>query len=286
MSSSTTIELNDSTTTPWIAYGTGTALAGKDVHEHVQLAIRTGFIHLDGAQIYANEDTLGNGILASGKGRSELYITTKLGKLKEGETVKESLQMSLRKLGLDYVDQFLIHSPTYHPGAGKLKQVWKEMEGTKNDGLTRSIGVSNFGVDDLKEILEVATIKPSVNQIEYHPYICKESEALIKFNREHGIVTASYGGLTPLFRAQGGPLDTVLPSIRERLEKEYGQPVTEAQVLIKWLQQKDILVVTTSTKKYRLKEYLDTVNVPSLTAEEIQAINDNGSKVSQRFFWR
>lgn len=280
---SSTITLNDSTTTPWIAYGTGTALYRQDANQYVQLAIRSGFTHLDGAQMYANEDSLGNGIVASGKPRSELYVTTKLGKLNAGETVKESLQESLKKLGLAYVDLFLIHSPTHYEG--RLKQVWKEMEGVKNDGLTRSIGVSNFKVDSLNEILEIATVKPAVNQIEYHPYVFKASEPIVKFDQEHGIVTSSYAGLTPIFRAQGGPLDTVLPGIRERLEKTRGQPVTQGQVLLKWLQQKGILVVTTSSKEDRLKEYLDTVNVPPLTAEEIQVIDENGSKYHKRIFW-
>jgi aryl-alcohol dehydrogenase-like predicted oxidoreductase len=140
---SSTITLNDSTTTPWIAYGTGTALYRQDANQYVQLAIRSGFTHLDGAQMYANEDSLGNGIVASGKPRSELYVTTKLGKLNAGETVKESLQESLKKLGLAYVDLFLIHSPTHYEG--RLKQVWKEMEGVKNDGLTRHVSTFHGG---------------------------------------------------------------------------------------------------------------------------------------------
>lgn len=280
--SSSTITLNDSTTTPWIAFGTGTALYYKDATQSVALAIRSGFTHLDGAQVYANEDTLGSGIIASGKSRSELYVTTKLGKLKAGETVRESLQTSLKKLGLDYVDLFLIHSPTHHEG--RLKQVWKEMEGVKNDGLARSIGVSNFKVNHLIEVLEVAKVKPAVNQIEYHPYVFKASEPTVTFNQEHGITTSSYGGLSPIFRVRG-PLDALLPAIRERLEKMRGKPVTRGQVLLKWLQQKGIIVVTTSSKEDRIKEYLDTANVPPLTSEEIQAIDESGSKLHKRIFW-
>jgi diketogulonate reductase-like aldo/keto reductase len=131
------ISLNDSTTTPWIAYGTGTALFCKDATQSVELAIRSGFTHLDGAQMYYNEETLGKGIAASGKPRSELYVTTKLGPLKAGETVKESLLGSLKKLGLGYVDLFLIHFPAHHEG--RLKPLWKEMEGVKIEGLTRHV---------------------------------------------------------------------------------------------------------------------------------------------------
>jgi len=279
---STTITLNDSNTTPWIAYGTGTALYQKDVTNYIQLAITSGFTHLDGAQVYANEDSLGAGIAASGKPRSELFVTTKLGKLNEGETVKESLQGSLKKLGLEYVDLFLIHTPLQHEG--RLREVWKGLEGVKKDGLAKSIGVSNFKVDALKEILDGAAIKPAVNQIEYHPYVYKASEPLVKLCQEHNIVIASYGGLTPLFRATGGPLDSVIPTIRERLEKTRGKPVTDGQTLLKWFQAKNILAVTTSTKEERIKEYLDTVNVPPLTAEEVQVIDETGSKFHKRIF--
>jgi len=143
----------------------------------------------------------------------------------------------------------------------------------------------NFRVNHLTEILEVAKIKPAVNQIEYHPYVFKASGSTVKLNREHGIITSSYGGLSPITRVQGGPLDTVLPSICKRLENTRGQPVTQGQVLLKWLQQQGILVVTTSSKEERMKEYLDTFNVPPLTAEEIQAIDENGSNFHKRHYW-
>ena len=183
-SDSVNITLNDSRITSWIAFGTGTALFSKDAAQSVELAIRNGFTHLDGAQAYSNEDSLGKGIVASGKPRSELYVTTKLFKLNPGQTVKETLKESLRKLELDYVDLFLIHHAAHHKG--RLQQVWKEMEGVKNEGLTRyayavllvtilmkrtgrrrSIGVSNFTEKDLNAIFEVATTKPAVNQVCY-----------------------------------------------------------------------------------------------------------------------
>lgn len=131
----TTIKFNDSNAAPWIAYGTGTALYTKDATDFVKIAINSGFIHLDGAQVYGNEDTLGAGIKLSGKPRSELYVTTKLGKLNDGETVKQSLQKSLKRLDVEYVDLFLIHTPSHH--AGNLNKVWKELEGLKYDGLAK-----------------------------------------------------------------------------------------------------------------------------------------------------
>lgn len=256
-----TLSLNDGKNVPWIAYGTGTALFGKDAAEAVTVAIQNGFTHLDGAQLYKNEATLGAGIVASGKPRSELYITTKLGPLASGETPKSALEESLKNLGVTYVDLYLIHIPKQH--VGKLKEVWKGMEKTRQAGLTRSIGVSNFTADHLKEILEVATILPAVNQVdiyflsewrfgfslvleqvEAHPYVWKALGPTLAVHEKHGIVTSSYGGLSPLSRGKGGPLDPVIEQIRVRLETTRGSPVTDGQVLQKWLKQKGVLVVT------------------------------------------
>lgn len=164
MSSQTTIKLNDGTQVPWLAFGTGTALFGKDAAEFVRIAIENGITHLDGAQMYGNEETLGAGIKASGKPRSELFITTKLKTLEAGQTVKDTLQLSLKKLGVDYVDLFLIHDPTKHD----LKAAWKGMEQVKEEGLAKSIGVSNFRVQDLEVILDGATVIPSANQVRLH----------------------------------------------------------------------------------------------------------------------
>ncbi len=157
------ITLNDGKQIPWLGFGTGTALYGKDAASFVQVAISNGVTHLDGAQLYGNEDTLGAGIAASGKARSELFVTTKLGKIPDGQTVRDTLVESLKKLRLDHVDLFLIHMPTHHEG--KLKSVWKEFEEIQKEGLAKSIGVSNFRVKDLEQVLESATVIPAVNQV-------------------------------------------------------------------------------------------------------------------------
>ena len=159
-----TLALNDGHNVPWMAFGTGSVFYYKDVTKAVATAIRNGFTHLDGGQVYLNEETLGAGIIASGKPRSELYITTKFTpSVPASETPKSALEKSLKKLRVTYVDLYLIHNPDNH--VGKLKEVWKGMEETKKAGLARSIGVSNFTVDHLEEILQVATIIPAVNQV-------------------------------------------------------------------------------------------------------------------------
>ena len=157
--------LNDGSQIPRLAFGTGTALYQKDAADFVRIAIENNFIHLDGAQMYNNEDSMGAGIKASGKPRSELFVVTKLNTLQPGQTVKESLKISLAKLGLDYVDLFLIHTPAQGRKENSLSQLWEGMEEVKQAGLAKSIGVSNFKVEDLKVILQSAKIVPSVNQV-------------------------------------------------------------------------------------------------------------------------
>ncbi|KAG0692580.1 NADP-dependent oxidoreductase domain-containing protein [Suillus ampliporus] len=277
-----TLALNDGNKVPWMAFGTGTVIFQKDAKDTVELAIANGFTHLDCAQIYKNEDSIGAALKTPGVPRSSLFVTTKLDRLQPGQTAKTALHTSLDKLGLDYVDLYLVHAPGFHEG--QLKEVWKVMEECMREGLTKSIGVSNFGVEHLQEILEGAEVVPSVNQLEIHPYVWGCLQPVIALHKEHGIITSSYGGLSPLFRASGGPVDPVIEKIRARLESTRGKPVASSQVLNKWLQQHDILVVTTSTKVERIREYLDTSDVPDLTADEMLMIESAGAERHQSFF--
>jgi diketogulonate reductase-like aldo/keto reductase len=169
------ITLNDDTRIPWLGFGTGTALYNRDATDLVCQAIQTGVTHLDGAQWYENEYTLGQGIKVSGKPRSALFVTTKLKGLNPGQTVKDTLLESLKKLGLDYVDLFLIHDPTPYQKEGKLKEVWAQVEKVKDEGFAKSIGVSNFKVTDLEEILPGAKVIPSINQVSSH-YLPSQNE--------------------------------------------------------------------------------------------------------------
>lgn len=163
-----TLALSDGTAAPWLAYGTGTALYKSDAADAVALAIKSGFTHLDGAQMYQNEESLGSGILSSGVPRSQLYITTKLATLdpKDPGGVEATLRESLRKLKVDWVDLFLVHVPAQHQQyEGRIAEVWQEMVNVKNKGLTKSIGVSNFNTRHLGEIEKTGLEMPVVNQV-------------------------------------------------------------------------------------------------------------------------
>ncbi|TFK42440.1 NADP-dependent oxidoreductase domain-containing protein [Crucibulum laeve] len=279
-----TFTLNDGTSVPWLAFGTGTALYGKDAAESVKQAIETGITHLDGAQMYNNEETLAAGIKASGKPRSELYIVTKLKPPQPGQTVKGLLQESLKKLGTDYVDLFLIHTPRPANQEGKLKEQWKAMEEVHEEGLAKSIGVSNFRVEDLQVVLDGAKIVPAVNQIELHPYVWKAAEPIVALGKKHGIVPASYGGLTPIVRVPGGPVDSVVETVRSRLEKTRGASVSAGQVLTKWILHKGAFVVTTTSKASRIKEFQDVEDLPDLTTEEVKGIDEAGAELHKRVY--
>ena len=171
MSAAHRITLNDGRQIPFIGFGTGTALYQKDAENSVKLALACGVVHLDGAQLYQNEDSLGDAVVASGVPRASLFVTTKLGKVPEGKTVRDTLVESLKKLKMDYVDLFLIHMPIHH--AGRLAQVWKEFEAIQKEGLARSIGVSNFRVKDYEELMQGATVTPAVNQVREHSTGCR-----------------------------------------------------------------------------------------------------------------
>ena len=156
------VQLNDRTYIPSLGFGSGTALWQRDAAEQVTNAIKAGFRHIDTAQMYANEDSVGQGIAASGVPRNELYICTKLDKVPHGMTVRDTLVESLRKLRVDYVDLFLVHMPNDHDD---LHKTWRDMEELKKEGLAKSIGVSNFQVKHLETLLDGARIIPAVNQV-------------------------------------------------------------------------------------------------------------------------
>jgi len=287
-----TLQLSDGTSAPWLAFGTGTAFYNKEATEGLLLAFQRGFTHVDAAQVYMNEASVGDAIAASGKAREDIYVTTKLYKLNEGETVSSSLEGSLKKLKVDYVDLFLIHMPLVHDG--KEVEVWKGMVEAKKKGLTKSIGVSNFNVKYLEQLRASGLELPVVNQIEFHPLVNQAVAPLLKYHAEHGIVTASYGGLSPILPRSEEDLKKAFPKEREQLlsvldevaaaRSKDGKKVTQDQILFKWLQAKNILAVTTSSNATRLDGYLATEKLPNLTEEEITAIDSSVGNANFRAF--
>ncbi|KZV91546.1 Aldo/keto reductase [Exidia glandulosa HHB12029] len=258
------IKLNDGNEIPGIAYGTGSARFGKDATVFVKQAISTGFTHIDTAQAYQNEDSVGLALSQAGVARKDLYVTTKY---RSGD-IKAALQSSLKKLGLKYVDLYLIHTPT---AVKDIPAAWKVLESFVDAGLVKSIGVSNFEVEHLEQVLRVARIKPVANQIRLHPYNWHLNEKLIGLCIKEGIVLEAYGSLFPITSAPGGPVDRPLQNAAARIGG------TPAQVIFSWLKSKGVVVVTTSSTESRLKEYLGTADLPPLTNDEVTAIETAGA---------
>ncbi|KAG8845894.1 hypothetical protein FRB96_002224 [Tulasnella sp. 330] len=274
---SRSFEFNNGNKIPWIGFGTGTAFIGKDVTQPILDALSAGYTHIDTGEAYLNEDSVGVALNKHFSGpsappRDSIFVTTKLYEaLQPGQTVHDRLKISLKKLQLDYVDLYLVHIPTFHDG--KLKDIWKQMEGVKKEGLAKNIGVSNWRVKDYKEFIDDAEVMPVNNQIEYNPYLIKASEHLIAFQQKYGIITSSFGSLIPLHTVRDGPLAPILPAMRERYSKEHGVDITDEQILIKWTVAKGVLPITTSSKKERLLSMIKTYDLPDLQQSDIDQID-------------
>ncbi|KAJ7662278.1 Aldo/keto reductase [Mycena rosella] len=263
-----TIQLNDGRALPSIGFGTWKMGNGDGPITQVDQAISVGFSHVDTAQSYRNEAEAGVAIRESGLERKEIWITTKYSG-SDGLDIKTSIQNSLKNLGVSYVDLYLIHHPRL--AVPDIPTAWKEMEEIQAQGLVKSIGVSNFDVNDLAILLASAKVKPVANQILLHPYVYARQLPILEYAAKHKIVIEAYSALIPVTSLPGGPVDAPVNAIAERLG------VSNDQVLLAWTKAKGAVVITTSSKKERLLGYLNAGDLV-LTAEEIAAIDAAGAK--------
>jgi len=239
-------------------------------------AIHAGYYHLDSAEVYGNEVELGRAIKACNVPREKLFVTAKIDGTKVQDTF-ESFERSLKNLGLEYVDLYLIHAPYFASSPADLRAKWRDLEAIQASGKAKSIGVSNFLQPDLEAILFKATAIPAVNQIEFHPYL--QHGRLLEFHKKHGIATVAYGPLTAITKASPGPLDAKY----EELAKKYG--VGAAEIALRWTIDKGIVTLTTSSKEQRLKHYLKVADF-KLTPEEVEEIGEIGNQKHFRGFWK
>ncbi|TVY18490.1 NADPH-dependent conjugated polyketone reductase C1, partial [Lachnellula arida] len=283
MSQTNLLKLNDGNEIPTIGYGLGTARfksdgsapLDKELVKTVVMAINAGYYHLDGAEVYGNEAELGLAIKESGVPREKLYVTTKIGGTKVQDTQK-AFELSLKKLGLDYVDLYLIHAPFFAKTPEDLQAKWADMEAIHASGKAKTIGVSNFLKPDLEAVLRTAKVVPAINQIEYHPYL--QHGDLVDFQKKHGIATSAYAPLTAAVKAKPGPLDATY----EQLARKYG--VTPGEIALRWVIDQGMVVLTTSASEERLKGY-QKVSQFKLTPKEVGEISEIGKKKHFRGFW-
>ncbi len=228
------ISLNHGPAMPVLGLGTFLSRDGEESREAVLWALETGYRHIDTAAIYKNERSVGQAIRDSRIPREEIIVTTKLWNddIRRGD-IREALNKSLDRLGMEYVDLYLVHWPV----PNKYISVWKAMETLYHEGRVKAIGVSNYHVHHLKDLLKEADITPAVNQVECHPYL--QHNELRAFCAEQNIAFESWGPLM-----QGAFLD--VPEIAE-FAKKYNR--TPAQITLRWARQKNIILIPKSVKK-------------------------------------
>ncbi|MDX6452583.1 MAG: 2,5-diketo-D-gluconate reductase [Gaiellaceae bacterium] len=237
-----TIKLNDGRAIPQLGFGVFQIPPNETEHA-VNVALETGYRHIDTAEMYGNEKGVGDAVRASGIDRADVYITSKLNNgFHEPDAARKAFAQTLTELGSDYVDLFLIHWPLPTLYGGDFVSTWKVLEEFQADGRARSIGVSNFQVAHLQRLAAEADVVPAVNQIELHPYF--QNSDVEAYGRKHGIATQAWSPI-----AQGRVLgDTALQEIAERLGK------SPAQVVLRWHVERGYIVFPKSTTPARIKE--------------------------------
>lgn len=259
-----TLKLNSGYEIPYFGYGTWQTPA-DEAQRAVEHAIRTGFNHIDTAAFYQNEEAVGRGIRQSGARREDIFLTTKVWNTERGyDKTRRSFEESLKKLGTDYVDLYLIHWPANPFQFDNWKQLnldtWRAMEDLVDEKLVRSIGVSNFMPRHLKPLMEKARIMPAVNQIEYHPGW--KQQQCVDFCHQNGIVVE---GWSPL--AQG---DVFKVPLLKELSQKYEKSIS--QIVLSWVMVCGVIPLSKSVTPSRIEENFLSMEL-SLQREDIEKID-------------
>lgn len=256
-----TTTLHNGVKMPWFGLGVFKVEEGPELVNAVKVAIKHGYRSIDTAAIYENEEGVGQGIREgikeAGISREDLFVTSKVWNADLGyESAIAAYEKSLKKLGLDYLDLYLIHWPV----EGKYKEAWRALETLYKEGKVKAIGVSNFQIHHLKDLMEDAEVKPMINQVECHPRLTqKEVQA---FCKEQGIQLEAW---SPLM--QGELLDN---DVLQAIATKHGKSV--AQVILRWDIQNGIVTIPKSTKEHRIVENSSIFDF-ELTEEEMNQID-------------
>jgi diketogulonate reductase-like aldo/keto reductase len=239
---------------PMVGFGTW-QLHGQQAYQAVRHALQAGYRHIDTATMYRNEDQIGRAIADSGLDRGDIFITTKLPPGNAGRA-RATISESLRALGTSYVDLWLVHWP---PRRGASPRLWQEFLAIRDEGLSRSVGVSNYSVAEIDELIEATGERPAINQIPWS--LPQYDPALLAAHAERRVAVEGYSSLkhTKL-------RDPVLSEIAAR------HGVTPAQVVLRWHLELGIIVIPKSARPERIDSNLDLFGF-SLSAEEMARLN-------------
>jgi diketogulonate reductase-like aldo/keto reductase len=245
---------------PTIGFGTWQILLNGKAKRAVTEALETGYRLIDTAMVYGNEKGVGAAIRETSVPRDEIYLTTKLWNSDQGyESGLRAFETSLTRLGLEYVDLYLIHWPK---GSELTRQSWRALEEIHENGRAKNIGVSNYDIEELKELLGYAKVLPAVNQIEFHPFIYQDQKPILDYCKEQGIVVEAY---SPLARAKQMN-HPVIAEVAEQSGK------TAGQVMLRWCVQHGTVPLPKTTHKERMIENLDIFDF-ELSAEQMEKLD-------------
>jgi methylglyoxal/glyoxal reductase len=234
-----TITLNNNVQIPVLGLGVYQTPPGKITQDAVNFALNVGYRHIDTARIYGNESDVGRAVRESRLTRPDLFVTTKLWNSDQGyESTLRACEASLKQLGLDYLDLYLIHFPVPE----LRRESWRAMETLLEKGKCRAIGVSNFTIRHLEELLEEAEVKPAVNQVEFHPFLYQKE--LLEYCRRKRVQVEAY---SPLARGEMFKHPRIA-SVARKYSK------TPAQLMIRWGLQHQLVVIPKSAREERIRE--------------------------------
>jgi len=238
---------------PLLGLGVWQSQPGRETADAVRFALEAGYRHVDTAQAYGNEESVGTALLETGIPREELFITTKF--YPGSEDPEREAEESLRRLGVDQIDLYLVHWPQGGP-----TRAWAGMQRTLERGLTRAIGVSNFDVDELEALLAVADAPPVVNQIQLSPFQFRR--ALVEACEDRDVAVEAYSPLTT-GRDLGDP---TVAEVAQRVGR------TPAQVLIRWGLERDVIEIPKSVRRERIEENAQVFDF-ALTPDDLDALD-------------
>ncbi len=259
------VELSNGVSMPWLGLGVWQSQEGKEVEQAVKWALEHGYRSIDTAAIYRNEAGVGKAINASGVAREEIFVTTKVWNSEQGfDSTLAAFDQSLKLLNTDYVDLYLIHWPV----ADKYKDTWRALELLYRENKVRAIGVSNFLVHHLKDLLPFCEIKPMINQVEFHPYLVQPT--LLDYCASEGIQLEAW---SPLMKGKV----TDIPELIRIGEKYHKSAV---QVTLRWNLQHGVITIPKSVHQDRIISNADIFDF-QLSEDDMAAIDalDRGARV-------